>query len=372
MEVIYMHTHRFPLFKRVCAVLSWCLAGAAVCIASTVAAAATACAVREPALVWVSGDFSIPELAYCAMTDARTIEMGFSKPVSVNAVLCGADGSNAESIQAHTAETPSAQTYVARMQTSASAAAGEPYLLHGEAEDTNGNTLSFSVPVTGYNGRVPLLVLSEIRTAYTKGKAEFVELYAVTSGNLAGITLFSAYDGQADSYQFPAAEIQAGEYITLHMRALEDGCIDETEADLNAATAGEALADARDFWVQNTSARIGDSDILLLYNDFTGKIIDCAAYSESEKTDWKNDAMRRAAEEAHAAGMWPSAAVSGALCSDGATPTRTISRQNIPEIAQRGGYDPAAMNGPGCWMVTATSTASPGKPNSDKPHIASK
>ena len=362
------------LLKRIFFVLCWCAAGAAACIASSIVAAVTACSAQGEPLVWISGDFTIPQLLRCTMTGAQTILMDFSKPVTVSASLYLPDANTAirtTAQQKQTDETEN-QAYSILLTADEPTETGSQYLIQGEATDEHGNSLSFSVPVTGYNENVPILVLSEIRTKYTKGKSEFVELYAVTGGNLAGVTFFSAYDGTADSYQFPSTEVQSGEYIVLHMRSLEDGCIDETSDDLNAATASEAVSDVRDFWISNTTARIGDSDILILYNDFTGEILDCVLFSASEKTTWKNEAMQQAAQLTTNSGVWQGTETADAVCSDGITPTRTLSRQNIPDIQQNRHYDPALMNGKEFWMITATSTASPGAPNSDKPYIQTK
>lgn len=247
--------------------------------------------------------------------------------------------------------------------------AGVPYVLSGTAVDGAGNSLLFQIPFTGYNNRVPGLVLSEIRTGYSKPKVEFVELYVHTPGNLAGVTLYNAADDKYGEYVFPAAEVDAGEYIVVHYRSLEEqraGCIDETGDDLNASTAADSVDGARDFWIADSNARLADSDVVLLRERSGGRLMDAVLFAEDVQSNWKNETLTAAAAEAVSAGVWQGDGTPvTAAVSAGITLTRTLCRQNIPDIdfAVEAGL-PLPENNAGCWGVVKTSGCTLGTANS--------
>ncbi len=247
--------------------------------------------------------------------------------------------------------------------------AGGRYVLSGTAVDGAGNSLLFQIPFTGYNNRVPGLVLSEIRTGYSKPKVEFVELYVHTPGNLAGVTLYNAADDKYGEYVFPAAEVDAGEYIVVHYRSLEEqrsGCIDETNDDLNASTAADSVDGARDFWIADANARLADSDVVLLRERSGGQLMDAVLFAEDVQSNWKNETLTAAAAEAVATGVWQGDGTPAtAAVSAGITLTRTLCRQNIPDIdfAVEAGL-PLPENNAGCWGVVKTSGCTPGTANS--------
>jgi hypothetical protein len=321
------------------------------------------CKVTPDGVEIITGDFTAPELLSFSSESSDEVVIEFSKNVRLTGVHVTSvvDGSIFADVEQ--AENPAQEQHLVLSQKTQ---VGEKYRLSGVVEDVRGNTLSFSVAFSGYNERVPILVLSEVRSEYSNPRAEFIELYAVTAGNLAGVTVYCAYDGKDCIYEFASCEVRAGEYIVLHYRKLTEDCVDETGANLTLSGGTDSSA-ARDLWVDNTSARIGKSDIILLRERTGGKLLDALLYSESSKTDWKNDEIRKAAAEAVAAGLWQDGStVADAVVSDKMTATRTIGRQNIPRIASAGAYS-GEENGKHAWLVTATSSASPGKPNSSTP-----
>jgi len=90
-------------------------------------------------------------------------------------------------------------------------------------EDSVGNTLNVIVPFRARNDRMPPLVFNELRTEYSKPKVEFVEFLAKGAGNLGALRLFIAsHSLSIPAYEFPPAEVKAGEYIVLHLRTLEE------------------------------------------------------------------------------------------------------------------------------------------------------
>lgn len=254
---------------------------------------------------------------------------------------------------------------------------GESYILSGVAHDQDGNSLLFQIPFRGYNSKVAGVVLSEVRTeasntAKANAKIEFVELYVHTSGDLAGISLYNAGDDKQGEYEFPSAEVTAGEYIVVHFRTMEEhaaGCIDEKGNDLNVSTAPDSCDDVRDFWVPGTAARLGKSDVILLRERSGGKIVDALLYAESDIKDSTQKKLVDAAQLAVKAGAWQgSDGVATWVVSDGLTTTRTLSRQNIAVIADGEKAErPVLVGSSTDWMVVKGAT--PGKANSTERYV---
>ena len=231
-------------------------------------------------------------------------------------------------------------------------------------EDADRNSLNVIVPFRSRNDRMPALVFNELRTEYSKPKVEFVEFLVPESGNLGAMRLFIAgHSLVKPAYEFPPAEVKAGEYIVLHLRTVEDGCVDETGEDLSLSGGTEAQTNARDFWLPGTAKMLRKTDALWLM-DQDDRIIDAVLLSEASGPEWSSDKIAEAAEFLAIKKAWLPASgentgalvPSDALISSGTTNTRTICRdESIPP-------KPRAAN----WYITATSSATPGKPNSTK------
>jgi len=241
-------------------------------------------------------------------------------------------------------------------------------------EDSDRNTLNVIVPFRARNDRMPSLVFNELRTEYTKPKVEFVEFFTREPGNLGALRLFIAgYSLSKPVYEFSPAEVKAGEYIVLHLRTIEEGCMDETGSNLAYSGGTEAQNDARDLWIPGNTKLLHKTDALWLL-DQDDRIIDAVLLSETSGDEWnkKDAAIASAAEflgrgkgwlppakdmpgEGVQPGQWiPDP--SGAVITGNTTNTRTICRdETIPP-------EPRAAN----WYITATSSATPGKPNSSK------
>ncbi|MDR1948691.1 MAG: hypothetical protein LBQ38_04800 [Spirochaetaceae bacterium] len=237
-------------------------------------------------------------------------------------------------------------------------------------EDEGGNTLNVLVPFRTRNNNIPPLVITEVRTEYSKPKVEFVELRTLKAGNVGALRLFIATSGMdAPVFEFPPAQVGAGEYIVVHLRTPEPESINETGEDLGASPYSkdnEALPEARDFWVPGTAKRIKKTDIILCM-DQDDRIIDALLLSENPDPWWKTEDLARAAELAGKQGAWLSPGgeagqipgPDSAVASRNTTATRSISRD---EAAPDG-------NNSADWYITAASNATPGKLNSVKKYI---
>jgi hypothetical protein len=229
-------------------------------------------------------------------------------------------------------------------------------------EDELGNTLGALIPFRAKNDRIPAVQITELRTEYASPKVEFVELKTLSAGNLGALRLFIAGTGMAEPvFEFPPAEVAAGEYLVVHLRTLDPASVDETTADLSLSGGTEALPDARDFWAPGAVKRLRKTDAVLLL-DQDDRILDGALLSENPDNAWAKEDLDRAAKLLAAQGAWQNAAGSRSLSprdaipAKGTTATRTICRVETAEDT-----DSAAD-----WIIVATSQATPGKPNSDK------
>jgi len=232
-------------------------------------------------------------------------------------------------------------------------------------EDPGMNTLNVIVPFRTRNDRMPRLLFNELRTENSKPKSEFVEFLSQGAGNLGGMRLFIAgHSLTAPVYEFSPTEVKAGEYIVLHLRTTEEGCQDETGADLALSAGTDAQNDARDLWVPGNTKLLHKTDALWLV-DQDDKIIDAILLSENPDAKWANDKIAEAANLLGGKKAWlPSSGdavewspgPSDAVIVTGTTATRTICRDETPPAK------PCASN----WYITATSSATPGKPNNPK------
>jgi hypothetical protein len=229
-------------------------------------------------------------------------------------------------------------------------------------EDELGNTLGVLIPFRARNERIPRVQITELRTEYANPKAEFVELKTLSAGNLGALRLFIAGTGMAEPiFEFPPAEVSAGEYLVVHLRTLDPASVDETGADLALSGGTEALPDARDFWTPEAVKRLRKTDAVFLL-DQEDRVLDAALLSENPDNAWAKEDLDRAAKLLAAQDAWQNAAGSrslsprDAISTKGTTATRTICRDETAEDT-----DTAAD-----WYIVATSQASPGKPNSDK------
>jgi hypothetical protein len=215
---------------------------------------------------------------------------------------------------------------------------------------------------------MPALLITEIRTEYSKPKVEFVEFKALTAGNLGAMRLFIAGTGMdSPFFEFPPVNVRAGEYVVLHLRSLSPECVDETGDNLALVPYtrdNEAQADARDFWYPDAKKHTGKKGDAIFLMDQDDRILDGVIFSDTADAWWKDEKLARAAELLAAGSAWTAGSgdipgPADAVLSRDATATRTISRNEaVPD-----------SNTAADWFITATSNATPGKPNSTNRYI---
>ncbi|MDR0315995.1 MAG: hypothetical protein LBH97_03745 [Treponema sp.] len=227
-------------------------------------------------------------------------------------------------------------------------------------EDEAGNTMNVLIPLRTRNSRIPAMLINELRTEYSKPKAEFIEFKILEAGNLGALRVFIAgYNKNPLVYEFPPIEVGKGEYIVLHLRTVEETCRDELGGNLNESGGTEASA-ARDIWIPGTVKLPHKTDAIYVL-DQDDHVVDAVLLSESADPWWNKDYLAEAAEFLSRQGAWKSAdgripGPADAVNSGKTTNTRTICRDETV----------ADTNTAADWYITATSSATPGKLNNPK------
>jgi len=209
-----------------------------------------------------------------------------------------------------------------------------------------------------------ILELNELRYEYQSdlNRVEFIEFKAKKTGNLNGISLHIISNKENPFiYYFPAIDVALGEYITLHLRTVESGCIDELGDNLSLSVGYDSCPTARDLWVSGSKKLLSHTDIVYLQDEY-GRFIDAVVMNSNPKATWGIDQSHFAEiiEILFNAGMWKSAdgqmptpfdAVFTSTMST--TITRSVSRYEKKENTH------TVDN----WYLTANGSATPGLPN---------
>ena len=307
----------------------------------------SSCQITSGGIKFIGEDYSSPEIKSVTVISSDEVKICFSKKVSVTNSCVSPLGSGEvpflnpldSSINVEPVYEDSSFSVIYKMAQESEL--GKKYQLYSEVKDETGNSLSFSIPFNGYNSRMPVCVLSEIRDAYQKDKkTEFVEIFTLTAGNLYGLELYCAKD--KDSYVFPDIEVNAGEYITVHLRKLNEQCVDELGADLAFSNGIEHSDSGRDLYVGDTKSWLGAScDIVILRNSNNNVILDCVPYckpSYLEKyKDWNEAELKKYSLAAVDSGVWmDSPDVSGAIVKKDTTSVNySLGRKNINRLFER-------------------------------------
>ena len=216
-------------------------------------------------------------------------------------------------------------------------------------EDKDRNTLNVLISFRTRNDRMPLLVINEIRTAYSKPRVEFIELKALSAGNLGAMRLYAVYDSDEPIFEFPPVEVKKGEFIVVHTRSIEPGIVNELGTNLAESQGTDALPTARDFWIPG-ALKLHSTNVIYAANQ-DDRIIDGVTLVSGDYK-WK-DSLTLAAGELEKQEIWSGSGPGDAADADGNTATRTICRDE-----NRKNSHSAAD-----WYVTVTSGATPGKAN---------
>jgi len=227
-----------------------------------------------------------------------------------------------------------------------------------QAEDAYGNNVEKQVLFSSTVTNAPALQINELRTEFSKPKAEYIELKMLSDGNLGSLSVFAAgNDKNAKIFEFAPLEVKAGEYIVLHLRTFEESCKDEYGERLDESEGADSSPTARDFWISGSTELLRKTDAVYVL-DQDGWVLDAVMVCDSPSSVWSKSYLSEAAEFLFSQGAWKSPAdtvctPADAVNSSGTTVTRSISRKETEENTHTAAD----------WYVTATSGATPGLPN---------
>jgi hypothetical protein len=294
-----------------------------------------------------------PAYLGCKAAELRTIQFDFSQPVEVLSF----SSDPPLPVQEITSGAP------VQVILSADVPAGESYTADILVSDSEGNTLNVLVPFRSRNDRLPRILINEIRTEYSKPKTEFVELRTLEAGNLGALRLYIAgYTDNPLVFEFPPAEVDAGEYILVHLRSIENGedvMINETGASLDLSGGTDANAAARDFWVPGSEKLLHKTDAVYLM-DQDDRVVDAVMMSEHDDPWWSKEHFVHAADLLYQQGAW--------IQGEGkiAGPADSVITAGIKTAMTRSicrDKDLPDTNTKADWYIVNTSKASPGAEN---------
>jgi hypothetical protein len=219
-----------------------------------------------------------------------------------------------------------------------------------QVKDEHDNNISEQISFRTKNNRVPRLQINELRTEYSKPKAEFIELKMLSAGNMGALRVFVASNKAPMIYEFAPIEVKEGEYVVLHLRTFENSCNDEY---------GEGLSPtARDLWIPGSNELLRKTDAVYVL-DQDDKVLDAVMISENSSSVWSNKGIAAAAEFLFDQGFWKSPA--GKVCTPAeavdtsvykTAATLSISRKDAPNTHTAAD-----------WYITTSGGVSPGLPN---------
>ncbi len=372
-------------------------------ITAAVMAAVVPFSCKSPveALNFLEGDFSAPVLESVSVQDENTISLVMSKEVNVQEALVSPIDSQetAVSTEEEKAQEPAASvfenesdTYTVSFTLPTPMETGRLYSLRAILQDRQGNTLTLTVPFTGYNNRMPYAVLSEIRhTKFTKTVSgqtvayyPFVELYMLQDGNLSGMELAAASSAGTFTVKLPPIEVHRGQYVTVHICPQGAALQSETEDSLSAASGTDTCSTALDLYAETdeNTKFLATSDVLLLRDSNSGKIFDALLYYKSTKTMRYpyEDVLSQIQEE----NIWLNkegecdCSIENAVCIDAyTTVNRSLSRQNNAQLLETFTNNPEEFfpfsTRIDQWLLTDkvknTSSSTPGFANSTNPYV---
>lgn len=320
------------------------------------------CKVSEEGILFVGGDYVSPVLEDVTVIDDKTVQISFSEKIRLVSFVVSeriediSDSSeHSETIELSPALKAATGGY-GKVETEYSLSEdgciitcsaiesyeiGKAYELFGTVEDKAGNTLTFCVPFTGFNSRLPKLVMTEVQVKYKKYKedafrCEFVEFLALTPGNLSGLELVSGVDGESKKYVFPPVDVEAGYVFVVHLRSMGSGCITEEE-DLNESTAVYSAKNVRDIWADNSKARLSDnSDIIVIRNSVDGSLLDAFMYAVEGASEWEKN-LAVMADAVAQSGIYEDISVSEVELNDGlgTVAAKSFCRSDAKELRER-------------------------------------
>lgn len=235
-------------------------------------------------------------------------------------------------------------------------------------EDERGNTLNVLVSLRSRNERLPPLLITEMRTEYKssdgKYNVEYVEFKTLEAGNLGALRLFIASNSKDPLiYEFPPVEVDAGEYVLLHLRTPpQPGIADETGGDRDLSAGTDAAAGVRDLWVPESAERLRKTD-MVYFLDQDDRVIDAVVFSETTDPWWNKEYFAETADFLYKQGAFT--APDGKICGPAGAVLDAIKSSMTSSIARD--ETAADSNTAADWFIAPQNKHTPGKENGPRP-----
>ena len=232
----------------------------------------------------------------------------------------------------------------------------EPEKEPGEGEDEE----STGKEPDDISHKAPALQINELRTEFqgSSNRAEYIEFKMLSAGNLGGLRVFAVSNKNPMIYEFEPAEVQAGEYVVLHLRTLEETCKDEYGGSLDESGGTDSSPTARDIWIPGSNKLLHKTDAVYVMDE-NGRVLDAVMITDMPNSEW-NSQFAEAAAFLFSHGAWKSTTGTSPGPADavdssgiGQAMTRSISRTETKENTHTAAD----------WYVTPNSGATPGRPN---------
>jgi hypothetical protein len=226
------------------------------------------------------------------------------------------------------------------------------------AKDDWDNSLSVEASLF-VNDWIPEIEINELRTVYSSPRAEFIEFKVKSPGELDGLQLYIMWDPKNPYiYDFPAIDVKLGEYVVLHLRTLEDACVNELGEDLSESAGTDSCPTARDLWVPGSAKLLHTTDIV--YIQANGNILDAVILNETPGETWNRGHFAEIAEDLYNKGAWKTRddKLPGPF---DAVDTTTIKKAATKSISRREGKE--NTHSADDWYITDTGGVTPGQAN---------
>lgn len=300
------------------------------------------CRFSESGIQILSGDYSPPKISDIKILDSRSLQIVFSEAVDFESKLI--DKKIESEIETNVVY--NSEKNIVHVNFSTETLVGRDYELFGVVTDKNGNSLTLSMPFKGYNSEVPKIIMTEIQTESVSSRTndekkldsyrnEFIEFLCLSDGNLSGLEIVSACDGEEGKFVFPDVRVKQGEIFVVHMRKRGFGCVNELEEDLSLAQSSYCKNTIRDLWTDRESTALGNlTDVIIVKNSFNGCILDGIMYCKDNLVEWDKQ-YYEFARLLESYGIYESCKIENASLFSKKSNTKTLQRVDAKKILNK-------------------------------------
>ncbi|MCL2444084.1 MAG: hypothetical protein FWD13_11575 [Treponema sp.] len=215
------------------------------------------------------------------------------------------------------------------------------------------------------SSQLPSILINELFAEYRGSDfiAEYIEFKILSAGNLEGLQVVVVSNRAIPFvYEFLSVTVDEGEYVTLHLRTLEESCVNEYGEDLTVSGGTHSSPKGRDIWVPGDTKYLGRTGAVYIM-DQNDKILDAVLFAEDPIPTRSLAPFNAALEFLYTHGAWtaadgtkPSHDDAVKTSSLGTAYTRSISRDETV----------SDTNTAADWYITANYGKSPGVKNDPK------